>query len=83
MQIVHSIQFSNDEIRALLEFARFVGEIEESTAYDSSEKPALIAENTKKFKALLSDYAHEAFTYGYNVGANTANKKDTEMYTPA
>lgn len=83
MQIVHSIKFSDDEISALFEFARFVGEIEESTAYDSTEKPALILENTKKFKSLLGDYAHEAFTYGHNVGANTANKKDTEMYTPA
>lgn len=24
----------------------------------------------------------EAFEYGYNVGANTANTKDTEMYKP-
>ena len=80
MQIVHSIQFSEDEISNLFEFARMVGEVEESSAYDTSEKPAIILENKKKFKTLLADYAREAFEYGYKVGANTANVKDTEMY---
>jgi hypothetical protein len=81
MQIVHSIQFSDDEIDSLFEFARMVGEVGESTAYETAEKPALILDNKKKFKMLLSDYAREAFDYGYKVGANTANVKDTAMYS--
>ena len=81
MQIVHSIQFSEDEITTLFEFAKTVGTIEESSAYDSSEKPAIILDNKKKFKSLLTEYAKEVFDYGYKVGANTANVKDTEMYS--
>jgi hypothetical protein len=81
MQIVHSVQFSDVEIEKLFEFARIVGEVEESTGYDSTEKPPLIAENTKNFKLLLAEYAREAFDYGYKVGANTANVKDTAMYS--
>lgn len=81
MQIVHSVQFSDSEIEMLFEFARMVGEVEESTAYESTEKPAIILENKRKFKTLLTDYAREAFDYGYKVGANTANVKDTAMYS--
>ena len=81
MQIVHSIQFSDDEVDELFEYARKVGEIEESTAYDSSEKPAIILENSKKFRALLANYAREAFDYGTKIGYSQANTKDTAMYS--
>jgi hypothetical protein len=80
MQIVHTIQCSDTEIEAVFEPARLAGEIENSLGYEAAERPVLIAQAVSKFKDVFEVLIKEAFDYGYRVGFNSANTKDTEMY---
>lgn len=82
MRVIHSVELTHEECDDIYQLAKAAGEIYESSAYSSDEKPALMEEAKKKFKATLSGYIHEAFVYGYNEGLNKANAKDTEMYKP-
>ena len=83
MKVIHSVELSHDECDEIYQLAKAAGEIYESTAYAMEEKPALIEEAKRKFKATVAAFIHEAFVYGYNEGINKANDKDTEMYKPA
>jgi hypothetical protein len=83
MQIIHTVQATPEEAKALFDLAALCGEIKESTAYDPEEKVRLMAQQNAEFKKLLAAYIHEAFAYGYGAGGNSASAKDTLMYNPA
>jgi hypothetical protein len=82
MQVVHTIRLSVEECDSVFEPAEKSGTIKESTAFVPEEKIAKQAEYRMAFETALHKLVSEAFEYGYNVGANTANTKDTEMYKP-
>lgn len=83
MQVIHSVKHTDDEIDALLQLGKRIGEVTESSAYGEEEREEIISKACKLFVETLNAYAHEAFTYGYNEGLNNANVKDTAMYKPS
>jgi hypothetical protein len=82
MQVVHTIKLSPEECELVFSPAEKYGAVKDSTAYTLEERVMKQAEFKTAFEEALHKIVSEAFEYGYNVGANTANTKDTEMYKP-
>lgn len=68
MKIIHSVQFSPDEVESLFEVAKKAGEMVVNPAYSAEEKEKMQLDYLEDFSSKLAAFGVEAFDHGHMIG---------------